>query len=241
MIGEVWEDASDKFVNSEYRPYTFGDNLTGVMNYPVRNFIVGLLTSENNDAEIGLMNRLALLVEYYPTNFLRNYLNNIGTHDTVRIKTALQNDEKLVILAFGLMFMLPGVPCIYYEDEAGLIGGKDPDNRRFFPWGRESHSLISQVSKWINVRKQNSVLVNGKIRFLHVATGINVIVRYDEKNIMVYCINKNKEETVLAKENFAFYCLPDAVANEVASELDQTKLAGESSILRKILRKANIS
>lgn len=147
MIGEVWEDASDKFVNSEYRPYTFGDNLTGVMNYPVRNFIVGLLTSENNDAEIGLMNRLALLVEHYPTNFLRNYLNNIGTHDTVRIKTALQNDEKLVILAFGLIFMLPRVPCIYYGDEAGLIGGKDPDNRRFFPWGRESHSLISQVSK----------------------------------------------------------------------------------------------
>lgn len=86
MIGEVWEDASDKFVNSAYRPYTFGDNLTGVMNYPVR------------------------------------------------IKTALQNDEKLVTLAFGLMFMLPGVPCIYYGDEAGLIGGKDPDNRRFFPW-----------------------------------------------------------------------------------------------------------
>ena len=82
MIGEVGEDASDKFVNSEYRPYTFGDNLTGVMNYPVRNFIVGLLTSENNDAEIGLMNRLALLVEHYPTNFLRNCLNNIGTHDT---------------------------------------------------------------------------------------------------------------------------------------------------------------
>lgn len=240
MIGEVWEDASDKFVNSEYRPYTFGDNLTGVMNYPVRNFIVGLLTSENNDAEIALMNKLALLVEHYPTNFLRNCLNNIGTHDTVRIKTALQNDEKLVLLAFGLMFMLPGVPCIYYGDEAGLIGDKDPDNRRFFPWGRESRSLIAQVSKWINVRKQNPVLVKGKIGFLHIATGINAIVRYDEKVIMVYCINKNKAETVLAKENLAFYCLPKTIAEEVAAELDQTKLSGEDSILRKIPRKANI-
>ncbi len=240
MIGEVWEDASDKFVNSEYRPYTFGDNLTGVMNYPVRNFIVGLLTSENNDAEIALMNKLALLVEHYPTNFLRNCLNNIGTHDTVRIKTALQNDEKLVLLAFGLMFMLPGVPCIYYGDEAGLIGDKDPDNRRFFPWGRESRSLIAQVSKWINVRKQNPVLVKSKIGFLHIATGINAIVRYDEKVIMVYCINKNKAETVLAKENFAFYCLPKTIAEEVAAELDQTKLSGEDSILRKIPRKANI-
>lgn len=240
MIGEVWEDASDKFVNSEYRPYTFGDNLTGVMNYPVRNFIVGLLTSENSDAEIALMNKLALLVEHYPTNFLRNCLNNIGTHDTVRIKTALQNDEKLVLLAFGLMFMLPGVPCIYYGDEAGLIGDKDPDNRRFFPWGRESRSLIAQVSKWINVRKQNPVLVKSKISFLHIATGINAIVRYDEKVIMVYCINKNKAETVLAKENFAFYCLPKTIAEEVAAELDQTKLSGEDSILRKIPRKANI-
>lgn len=107
--------------------------------------------------------------------------------------------------------------------------------------GRASHSLISQVSKWINVRKQNSVLVNGKIGFLHVATGINAIIRYDEKNIMVYCINKNKEETVLAKENFAFYCLPKSVAEKVATELDQTKLAGEDSVLRKILRKADIS
>lgn len=240
MIGEVWGDASDKFVNSEYRPYTFGDNLTGVMNYSVRNFIVGLLTSENNDAEIALMNKLALLVEHYPTNFLRNCLNNIGTHDTVRIKTALQNDEKLVLLAFGLMFMLPGVPCIYYGDEAGLIGDKDPDNRRFFPWGRESRSLIAQVSKWINVRKQNPVLVKGKIGFLHIATGINAIVRYDEKVIMVYCINKNKAETVLAKENLAFYCLPKTIAEEVAAELDQTKLSGEDSILRKIPRKANI-
>lgn len=240
MIGEVWGDASDKFVNSEYRPYTFGDNLTGVMNYPVRNFIVGLLTSENNDAEIALMNKLALLVEHYPTNFLRNCLNNIGTHDTVRIKTALQNDEKLVLLAFGLMFMLPGVPCIYYGDEAGLIGDKDPDNRRFFPWGRESRSLIAQVSKWINVRKQNPVLVKSKIGFLHIATGINAIVRYDEKVIMVYCINKNKAETVLAKENFAFYCLPKTIAEEVVAELDQTKLSGEDSILRKIPRKANI-
>ena len=106
------------------------------------------------------------------------------------------------------MFMLPGVPCIYYGDEAGLIGGKDPDNRRFFPWGRESHSLISQVSKWINVRKQNSGLVNGKIGFLHVTTGINAIVRYDEKHIMVYCINKNKEETVLAKKTLlSIVCL----------------------------------
>ncbi|KIY24018.1 hypothetical protein SB57_10800, partial [Lactobacillus delbrueckii subsp. bulgaricus] len=65
---------------------------------------------------------------------------NIGTHDTARIKTVLGGDEQLVALAFGLLFLfsVPGVPYIYYGDEAGLEGDKDPDNRRYFPWGKES-------------------------------------------------------------------------------------------------------
>lgn len=208
MIGEVWEDASDKFVNSEYRPYTFGDNLTGVMNYPVRNFIVGLLTSENSDAEIALMNKLALLVEHYPTNFLRNCLNNIGTHDTVRIKTALQNDEKLVLLAFGLMFMLPCVPCIYYGDEAGLIGDKDPDNRRFFPWGRESRSLIAQVSKWINVRKQNPVLVKSKIGFCIQQQELMQLSDMMKKSLWFIVLTKIKQKLFqLKKTLLSIVCL----------------------------------
>ena len=29
----------------------------------------------------------------------------------------------------------PGTPCIYYGDEIGMEGGKDPDNRRAMPVG----------------------------------------------------------------------------------------------------------
>lgn len=58
-------------------------------------------------------------------------MNNIGTHDTERILTMLDGSVEAMDQAWGLMFMMPGIPCVYYGDEAGLTGGKDPDNRKF--------------------------------------------------------------------------------------------------------------
>ncbi|WP_242367832.1 alpha-amylase family glycosyl hydrolase [Lactobacillus intestinalis] len=89
------------------------------MNYSARNFVVSLLTK---DDQIKAEDKFSQLVENYPSAFLKNCLNNIGTHDTERIKTVLHGNENLVAIAFGLLMMLPGVPCIYYGDEAGLIG-----------------------------------------------------------------------------------------------------------------------
>ena len=87
LIGEVWEDASRKFVNGKYRPYTAGDNLTGTMNYPMRNFIVSILTADTDLTVIQAMDKIAQLIENYPKNFLLNCLNNIGTHDTCLLYT----------------------------------------------------------------------------------------------------------------------------------------------------------
>ena len=89
-----------------------GDNLTGTMNYPVRNFIVSLLQANNETEEVAALNDLEKLVENYPKAFLENCLNNIGTHDAARIKTVLGGDEQLVALAFGLLFffLFPAFP-----------------------------------------------------------------------------------------------------------------------------------
>ncbi|WP_414626281.1 hypothetical protein [Lactobacillus delbrueckii] len=74
LIGEVWEDASHKFVNSEFRTYMAGDNLTGTMNYPVRNFIVSLLQANNETEEVAALNDLEKLVENYPKEGLSGKL-----------------------------------------------------------------------------------------------------------------------------------------------------------------------
>lgn len=239
MIGEVWEDASHKFVNSEYRPYTSGDNLTGVMNYPVRNFIVGLLTAKDSQTEVRLMDQLAGLIENYPSNFLLNCMNNIGTHDTPRIKTVLAGKEKLVAFAFGLMFMLPGVPCIYYGDEAGLSGGKDPDNRRYFPWGHESQFLKKAVASWAEFRRHHSLLIHGKIAFVHANFMVNGLIRYNSEQALIYLFNRGSKNIILDKTKLQLYCLPNDLRALAGEKLNGMELATEESRLVRITKTQN--
>ncbi|WP_300616036.1 glycoside hydrolase family 13 protein [uncultured Lactobacillus sp.] len=232
LIGEVWEDASHKFVNSEFRTYMDGDNLTGTMNYPVRNFIVSLLQANNEQEEVAALNDLEKLVENYPKAFLENCLNNIGTHDTARIKTVLGGDEQLVALAFGLLFSVPGVPCIYYGDEAGLEGDKDPDNRRYFPWGKESDFLEKEVKELAHWRRENRALVNGKVGYVKIAYGINALVRYNQRELVIYCYNKTDQDIILDAGEFQTYCLPEKIGELVSDILDQESIAQKAYLLK---------
>lgn len=205
LIGEVWEDASKKYVNNIRRPYTSGKNLTGVMNYPARSFVLNLLKNQGLEKERNIINDFLELVENYPANFLHNCLNNIGTHDTERIKTVVNNNENLVALAFGILFMLPGVPCIYYGDEAGLVGGKDPDNRRFFPWQKESKFLQKRVQILSKIRQTNSAIVAGKIGIINFQNGLYSLVRYDDSKIAVYTFNKSTVDKKISLANIEKY------------------------------------
>lgn len=160
LIGEVWEDATNKIAYGKRREYILGDMLHGVMNYPFTDIIIDFLTGElsAHSTVKALMN----LKENYPAAMLHSNLNNISTHDSVRIKTALGEATELVKLAFSLMFVLPGVPTIYYGDEAGLSGEEDPDNRRPYPWGREDISLRDEVREWAHRRTNLSALSEGE-------------------------------------------------------------------------------
>lgn len=232
MIGEVWEDASHKFVNSEFRPYMAGDNLTGVMNYPVRNYIISLLTAKDDAGEISALNDLAKLVENYPFAFLQNCLNNIGTHDTERIKTVLGGDENMVALAFGLLFVSPGVPCIYYGDEAGVTGGKDPDNRRFFPWGKESIFLEETVTELATFRKDNFALVDGKVGFARAGFGVDAIVRFNKREVVVYVLNKNDNHFEIKTDELKTCGMPDDISNLVRQMLDKYVIPPKDYMLK---------
>lgn len=220
-IGEVWEDASHKYVNDELRTYTSGDNLTGVMNYPVRSFILQLLQAGSHAQTKRAVIDFLRLVENYPTDFLLNCLNNIGTHDTARIKTTLNEDEKMVALAIELLFMLPGVPCIYYGDEAGLSGKTDPDNRRYFPWSRESRFLEQKVSQWCKFRKDTPALLDGRTGMLMDNQGLIGIVRYNKQKIIIYLCNKSEQELHVDPKLLEFYALPKEVKQQLLAHAKQ--------------------
>jgi cyclomaltodextrinase len=165
IIGEVWEDASNKISYGQRRQYFQGEELDSVMNYPLKDAIIRFVAYENNAA--ALANIVENLWENYPKQVFNSLMNILGTHDTVRILTALglkdniyhmSKEEKamyrltpaqkleakrLLPLALLLWAFMPGIPCIYYGDEIGMEGAEDPFNRRCFELSKADEEIRS--------------------------------------------------------------------------------------------------
>lgn len=185
IIGEVWEDASDKVSYGTWRPYFMGDELDGVMNYPFRRAIFDLITKGDRE---GFRDTVTAIAEHYPKESMDVCFTLIGSHDTQRALTALScvdapyskaerrsyrlSDEyyafaKLRLKAAAILqYTLPGVPCVYYGDEAGVQGFEDPLNRGTYPWGREDDDLLGHYRALGELRRRNANALRGKIRFL---------------------------------------------------------------------------
>ncbi len=184
IIGEVWEDASTKIAYDLWRPYFMGEQLDGVMNYPFKNAILQLAKG-GSAAEF--KEQITRILENYPRESLDVLMNLIGSHDTVRALTQLSgvtppesklaraeftlSDDmyalarKRLMFAAAIQFTLPGVPCVYYGDEAGMQGFEDPLNRGAFPWGREDNVLLEHYKTLGKLRAKYADLLRGKTYF----------------------------------------------------------------------------
>ncbi|GIO23570.1 alpha-amylase [Oceanobacillus sp. J11TS1] len=201
LIGEVWEDASNKISYDERRQYILGNHLHGAMNYPFRNTVLDLLQLEKSPKE--LCHRLTQLQENYPKDVLFNNLNNIGTHDTKRIYTLLGKDKDRLKLALSFLLIAPGIPCIYYGDEAGVTGEQDPDNRKFFPWEDLDQEIFRHCQKWIAERKQNDTLKYGDSVLFHTDDVLGML-RFTDRKYSLYIINPHDAEKTCQWEELHF-------------------------------------
>lgn len=181
VIGEVWEDASTKVSYGELRPYLLGDQLDGTMNYPFMNAIIAYVRDGD---EKFFKDTVQSILENYPKETVYCLMNSLGTHDTVRIINALsdvrahgwskthklgyklpdseyEKAKKKLYLASVLQFTLPGIPSIFYGDEAGLQGFDDPINRRPYPWGSEDKEILMHYRKLGRIRRENRAFFSG--------------------------------------------------------------------------------
>lgn len=194
LIGEVWEDASRKIAYDQHRKYIYGEGLQATMNYPFREIIIGLVTGDMTP-ELAAK-KIMQLSENYPADVFLNNFNNIGTHDTERILTRLDQNKQQLALAVGLLMTLPGVPCIYYGDEAGLTGQKDPENRAFFPWQAINATTSQIYEKWTTIRKTTPVLTNGDISLFY-SEEIFGIIRENEHKSALFFFNLSDQEILV--------------------------------------------
>ncbi len=195
IIGEVWEDASNKVAYSKQREYLLGFELDSVMNYPFRDNITAFLMGNINAEDMN--SSLMSVMENYPRDVFYSLMNHIGTHDTMRIKSlfgGLPDDCRDTKLPWGMeslatyrlmcaAFMqmtYPGVPSIYYGDEAGMQGGKDPYNRAPFPWRGIDLGLLEYYQKLGTLRNNIGALKRGKYKTLYAKDDVFVFARYFE-------------------------------------------------------------
>lgn len=200
LLGEVWEDASNKEAYGERRKYVLGGELDSVMNYPFSRAVLAFLRYEQD--AYALNHALQTLREHYPKPFYYAAMNMLSTHDSVRALTALSGaphrdtlsraeqaayapapaalalGKQRLLCATAVQMALPGIPSIYYGDEAGLQGMADPFNRGTYPWGREDTALQEAVAALARARAGSPALRAGYCRMGALGEDVFAALRY---------------------------------------------------------------
>ena len=217
VLGEVWEDASNKHSYGHRRRYLLGQQLDSVMNYPFREAILDVLRDANTAC---FFERVCAVVENYPPQVTRLLMNSLGTHDTERAITLLAGEpshgrgrswqaqqsltpeqrergKRMLRAAAALQYCLPGVPCIYYGDETGMEGYRDPFNRCCYPWDEQDESLIAWFAALGAMRAEHTVLCEGAFIPHPSIDGVVAFERRDGEQRLLCVVNCRDSEATI--------------------------------------------
>lgn len=220
IIGEVWENAADKVAYGEMRRYFLGHELDSVMNYPIKNAIIDFCLGA--DAE-SFYNTVTDIYSSYPPFVSSVLMNILGTHDTERILTVLSGvsgqgksneelskakltqEQKAVAvsrlkLASVLQFTLPGMPSVFYGDEAGMEGYHDPFCRRPFPWGHADQDLTEHYRTLCKIKRNEKALHSSFLEFLKHENGFVCFKRENGGKTLTVAVNVSENTVNLSLE-----------------------------------------
>lgn len=241
IYGEVWEDASNKIAYETRKKYFLGEELDSVMNYPLREAIIDYVKNGNFEK---LTNTFTMLYSHYPKDSCDLLMNVLGTHDTERILTVLggessdgytneqlstmkmsRDELRLAIsrlkMAYAINATVPGIPCIFYGDEAGMQGYRDPFNRLPFPWGRENNEILDFYRKIGEIRTKEPLYKDGSFRLLCCGSDVLAFARYNKKSCIVTVINIS-DRTVDISSSLK---LKNLITGKIGNELDKSSVA----------------
>ena len=220
LLGEVWEDATNKVSYGSLRRYALGKGLDSVMNYPLRSaFLDFALYRSGAEA---LRDFLLMQKLHYPPPMYRCLMNLLGSHDTARLRTILgsgldgegmsreeqaafvltaeQNarGKALQRLGAALQFTLPGIPCVYYGDEEGMQGFRDPFCRESYKTAPEGESLRALYASLARLRGESELLRRGDAAFAACGADTALILRYAQGKAALIAVNRGESAVHIA-------------------------------------------
>lgn len=245
LLGEVWEDASTKESYGVRREYLAGAELDSVMNYPLRSALLRFLREGDAAA---LHDECFTLLEHYPHCVSEVALNLLSSHDVPRAITALgglsmaghdrdwqrrhnilsveqyYRGRQLFMLGMLFLFAWPGCPCLYYGDDAGLVGYADPFNRGTYPWGREDTGLRDCIRLIGALRLEHPALRSGEVIPLCFEGDMAAFLRVCPEETLAVCINRGCRALTLPEE-----ARGEAILG--IGHWDDRMIAGESAVV----------
>ncbi len=208
VIGEVWEDASNKIAYSRRCEYFWGDELDSVMNYPLKNALIEYLITGKTQT---LLKTTLEQIHNYPPCVLNALMNILGTHDTPRILSVLSGvkipDDRESLSTFKLtrsereiakkrlkqalcfIFTIYGVPTVYYGDELCFEGGKDPFNRACMDFDSKEKEISLLIKKLSQIRKDCGVFKDGETEIKYCNDGVFAFTRTSKTEQITVILN----------------------------------------------------
>ena len=211
IIGEVWEDASNKISYSERREYFLGYELDSVMNYPLKNILIRTALGEASVQELDRV--ISSLKENYPRPAFYSLLNMLSSHDSERVLTVLGDAPKTDDREFqskfilddnaykkaqarlktvvGSLMLLPGVPCVYYGDEVGMQGYRDPFSREPFRWELQDdeNEVLKIYKRFIKLRKSSDCFALGELKTVYAYGNVYGFLREYKNERFIVLVN----------------------------------------------------
>jgi len=237
IVGEIWHDA---------RRWLQGDQFDAVMNYPFTkaclSFFVGRdlnagLTSGTGYYPVspqeadGFASTIDGLLALHPEQVTQAQMNLLDSHDTARFLSLARGDDSALRLAVLFMMCYPGAPCIYYGDEVGLEGGKDPDSRRAFPWDQQrwNAGLRDYVKRCVALRKAHPALRRGEYKSLFAQGEVYAVGRRLAGKTLVCVFNRGArplELDIAVRDYLKDGTLLQGLWNEGAAVVQGGRLSG---------------
>lgn len=185
IIGEIWDAPQD---------WLRGDSCDAVMNYKWRDAVVRYFAQQCTSSE-QFRSELFATRDHISWESILSAYNLLGSHDTPRFLTLCGEERRKLLAALAFQFTYPGIPALYYGDEIGLTGDKDPDCRKTMRWNEDEQDqvILEANRKLAKMREQYQSLQTGAYHELYVGDNIFGYVRSGKKEQILVCINMSQE------------------------------------------------
>ncbi len=218
IVGEAWTSSIPQLAywqGGNPNKDGFDSHLPSIMDFPLREAIVGALPVDHPQWNQGLRRVYDCLSHDFVYHDLSRMMIFVANHDTERIGDLLNKDPERLKISMAMLATMRGFPQIFSGDEmmftsADLSQGHgglrvDFPVELFTERDGLQAELYDYTKKLFQWRKTKNVIHNGKtLHFLPRDNDTYAYMRYDDREAVFVFINNSLEPRAVSFDDYGF-------------------------------------